>query len=52
MLTELNYLLDELDNWDNNKPITVQDLKKMISKAFDKISKDQEIINNIDMQHL
>lgn len=34
MNTELMYLLDELDNWDENKPIQVKDLKKMIEKSF------------------
>ena len=28
--SELTYLLNELENWDNDKPIQVKDLKKMI----------------------
>lgn len=43
MQTELAYLLNELDNWDIDKPITVQDLKKMINRSFEKAEKDDEL---------
>lgn len=46
MNTELTYLLDELDNWDDNKVITVKDLKRMINKAFKAEVNDQNIIED------
>lgn len=46
MNTELTYLLEELDNWDENKPIQVKDLKRMINKSFERAAKDQEEIIN------
>jgi hypothetical protein len=42
MNTELTYLLEELDNWDNDKPIQVKDLKRMIEKSFAKASAHQQ----------
>jgi hypothetical protein len=33
-MKELTYLLQELGNWDKNKAITVEDLKKMIEKCI------------------
>ena len=41
MSTELTYLLDELDNWDENKPIQVKDLKRMIKKSFEAAARHQ-----------
>jgi hypothetical protein len=32
--TELAYLLYELENWDEDKPIQVKNLKRMIEKSF------------------
>ena len=46
MNTELTYLLDELYNWDENKPIQVKDLKRMIIKSFKKAAKDQQQIED------
>jgi hypothetical protein len=46
MNTELNYLLEELDNWDENKPIQVKDLKRMIEKSFRKAAKEQQQIED------
>lgn len=46
MNTELTYLLEELDNWDEDKPIQVKDLKKMIDKSFKKAAKDQQQIED------
>lgn len=44
MKSELTYLLEELDNWDNNKPIQIKDLKRMIEKSFLQMEKDQNQI--------
>jgi hypothetical protein len=44
MNTELAYLLDELDDWDENKPIQVKDLRKMIYKSFKKAVEHQQEI--------
>jgi hypothetical protein len=46
MNTELNYLLEELDNWDKNKPIQVKDLKRMIEKSFKKVAIHQQQIED------
>jgi len=46
MKTELTYLLEELDNWDENKPIQIKDLKKMIEKSFKKAAIDQQQIED------
>ena len=46
MNTELTYLLNELDNWDENKPIQVKDLKRMIKKAFKQAAKHQQQIDD------
>ena len=47
MNTELSYLLDELKfNWDEDKPIQVKDLIKMIEKAFKKANQDQQQIED------
>ena len=46
MKSELTYLLDELDNWSDDTPLIVQDLKKMINKSFKQASKDQDDIDN------
>ncbi len=46
MNTELTYLLEELDNWDEDKPIQVKDLKRMINKSFKKADEDQQRIEN------
>jgi len=45
MKTELTYLLEELYNWDDNKVITVKDLKGMINKAFKAEANDQNMID-------
>lgn len=44
--TELSYLLDELENWDENKPIQVKDLKRMIIKSFKKAADDEKNIED------
>ena len=44
MNSELTYLLEELDNWDENKPIQVKDLKKMIKKSFKKAAEHEQIL--------
>lgn len=44
--TELSYLLDELENWDENKPVQVKDLKRMIIKSFHKMAKDEQSIED------
>lgn len=41
MNTELTYLLEELDNWDKDKPIQVKDLKRMIIKSFEAATRHQ-----------
>ena len=46
MNTELTYLLEELDNWDENKPIQVKDLKRMIIKSFKKADEHQQQIED------
>lgn len=46
MKSELTYLLEELDNWDENKPIQVKDLKRMINKSFKQVTKDQQQIED------
>lgn len=51
-LSELAYLLQELSNWDDNKPIQVKDLRKMIEKAFKKYQDDEErVIEAYDIPH-
>lgn len=45
MNSELTYLLNELDNWDDNKVITVKDLKRMINKAFRAEANDENMID-------
>lgn len=42
MNTELTYLLEELNNWNNDRVILVQDLKKMINNAFKKAAEHQK----------
>jgi hypothetical protein len=46
MNTELTYLLDELDNWDKDKPIQVKDLKRMIEKSFKQVAIHQQQIDD------
>lgn len=46
MNTELTYLLEELDNWDENKLIQVKDLKRMITKSFVKANIHQQQIED------
>lgn len=46
MNTELTYLLEELDNWDEDKPIQVKDLKRMINKSFKKSAEHQQQIED------
>jgi hypothetical protein len=46
MNSELTYLLEELDNWDENKPIQVKDLKRMIEKSFKKATIHQQTIED------
>ena len=46
MNTELTYLLEELDNWDKDKPIQVKDLKRMIIKSFKKANEHQQQIED------
>lgn len=46
MKTELSYLLEELDNWDENKPIQVKDLKRMINKSFESAYEDHQRIED------
>ncbi len=46
MNTELTYLLEELDNWDENKPIQVKDLKRMITKSFVRANIHQQQIED------
>ena len=46
MKSKLTYLLEELDNWDKDKPIKVKDLKRMIEKVFIQCVKDEEAIQN------
>lgn len=46
MNTELTYLLEELDNWDEDKPIQVKDLKRMINKSFKKAAEDEQQIED------
>ena len=46
MNTELTYLLEELDNWDENKPIQVKDLKRMINKSFRQCALDSQQIED------
>jgi hypothetical protein len=44
MNTELTYLLKELDNWGEDRLISVNDLKRMIERAFRKEAEDREEI--------
>ena len=44
--TELGYLLNELENWDDDAPIQVKDLKRMIVESFNKMAKDIEDIDS------
>jgi hypothetical protein len=46
MNTELTYLLKELDNWGEDRLISVNDLKRMIERAFRKEAEDREEIEN------
>ena len=47
--TELAYLLHELENWDEDKPIQVKNLKRMIEKSFKRMAEDeQNIQSNMD----
>jgi hypothetical protein len=52
--TELAYLLYELENWDEDKPIQVKNLKRMIEKSFirrrmERMAEDeQNIQSNMD----
>lgn len=47
MQTELSYLLDELKfNWDQDKPIQVKDLVRMIEKAFKAAEADEKQIQD------
>ncbi len=46
MNTELTYLLEELDNWNEDKPIQVKDLKRMIEKSFKKAAIHQQQIED------
>jgi hypothetical protein len=46
MNTELTYLLRELDNWDEDRSISVKDLKRMIEKAFRKEMVDRQQIED------
>ena len=45
MKTELTYLFDELYNWDDDKVITVKDLKRMINKSFKAEANDENMID-------
>jgi hypothetical protein len=40
--TELAYLLYELENWDEDKPIQVKNLKRMIEKSFKRKRMDED----------
>jgi hypothetical protein len=44
--TELGYLLNELENWDDDAPIQVKDLKRMIVESFNKMAKDIQDIDS------
>lgn len=47
MQTELSYLLDELNmNWDQDKPIQVKDLIRMINKSFKAAEADEKQIQD------
>ena len=46
MNIELTYLLEELDNWDENKSIQVKDLKRMINNSFNKAAEHQQQIED------
>jgi len=46
MKNEMTYLLEELLNWDDDKPIQVKDLKRMIEKSFKKAAEDQQLIED------
>ena len=46
MNTELTYLLKELDNWDEDRPILVKDLKRMIERSFRKEAVDRQQIED------
>lgn len=46
MNSELTYLLDELDNWDDDKPVQVKDLRRMIKKSFKKQAEDEKEIED------
>ena len=47
MQTELSYLLNELTmNWDENKPIQVKDLIRMINKSFKAAEADEKQIQD------
>lgn len=47
MNSELTYLLEELDNWDENKPILVKDLKRMIMKSFKECERHRQQIDDV-----
>ena len=46
MKSELTYLLEELSNWNNDKPIQVKDLERMIEKSFEQAAKDEKQIQD------
>ena len=46
MNTELTYLLRELNNWDEDRPILVKDLKRMIERSFRKEAVDRQQIED------
>lgn len=46
MNTELTYLLEELNNWDEDKLIQVKDLKRMIEESFKQASIHEQQIEN------
>lgn len=51
--TELSYLLIILENFDENKPICVKDLKEMIRQSFYKAEKDiQQIEDSMTEQNM
>ena len=46
MNTELTYPLEELNNWDEYKPIQYKDLKRMIEESFKQASIHEQQIEN------
>lgn len=49
MNLEMLYLLKELDNWDEDKPIQVKDLKRMINKSFAKAKAHKKILEENEL---